>query len=67
MIKIRSTASFGGEEKPSVICRKILRHVKVPYEYEKIFRRQNSRPFIAKFILIRYQISLSIIPESSGG
>jgi hypothetical protein len=33
-IKIRSTTSFGGEVKPSVSCRKILQHVKDPYEYE---------------------------------
>jgi hypothetical protein len=31
VIKIRSTTSFGGEVKPSVPCRKILRHVKEPY------------------------------------
>jgi hypothetical protein len=29
-IKIRSTTSFGGEVKPSIPCRKILRHVKGP-------------------------------------
>jgi hypothetical protein len=29
-IKIRSTSSFGGEVKPSVPCRKILRHVNKP-------------------------------------
>jgi hypothetical protein len=28
-IKIRSTPSFGWEVKPEVLCRKILRHVKV--------------------------------------
>jgi hypothetical protein len=32
-IKIRSTTFFGGEVKPSVPCRKILRHVKDPYDY----------------------------------
>jgi hypothetical protein len=31
--KIRSTPSFGGEEKPLVPCR--LRHVKEPYKHEK--------------------------------
>jgi hypothetical protein len=30
-IKIHTTASFGGEVKPSVPCREILRHVKNPY------------------------------------
>jgi hypothetical protein len=34
-IKIRSTTSFGGEVKPSVLCRKILRLVKEPYKYER--------------------------------
>jgi hypothetical protein len=34
VIKIRSTTSFGGEEKSSVPCRN-LRHVKEPYEHEK--------------------------------
>jgi hypothetical protein len=29
-IKISSTASLGGEVKPSAPCRKILRHVKEP-------------------------------------
>jgi hypothetical protein len=29
-IKIRSTASFGGEVKPSATCRKILLHLKNP-------------------------------------
>jgi hypothetical protein len=32
-IKFHSTTSFGGEAKPSVSCRKMLRHVKKPYEY----------------------------------
>jgi hypothetical protein len=32
-IQIRSTTSFGGEVKPLVPCRKIMRHVKEPYEY----------------------------------
>jgi hypothetical protein len=34
-IKIHSTTSFGGEVKQSVPCRKILRHVKERYKYEK--------------------------------
>jgi hypothetical protein len=32
VLKIHSTPSFGGEVKPSVPCRKILRHVKEPFE-----------------------------------
>jgi hypothetical protein len=31
-IKILSTPSFGGKVKPLAPCRKILRHVKVPFE-----------------------------------
>jgi hypothetical protein len=34
-IKIRSRTSFGEEVKPSFIYRKLLRHVKEPYEYER--------------------------------
>jgi hypothetical protein len=34
-IKIRSTLSFGREVKPEVPCRKILRHVKDPFTYNK--------------------------------
>jgi hypothetical protein len=33
-IEIRSTTSFVGKVKPSVPFRKILQHVKEPYEYE---------------------------------
>jgi hypothetical protein len=35
MIKIYSTASFGEEVKPSAPCRKIIRHVKEPFEVGK--------------------------------
>jgi hypothetical protein len=35
-ITIRSITSLGGEVKPSVPCRKILRHVKEPYRYGMI-------------------------------
>jgi hypothetical protein len=40
-IKIRSTTSFGEEMKPSVPCRKILRHVKKT-SMKAMLRRQNS-------------------------
>jgi hypothetical protein len=33
VIKISSTASFGGEVKPSVHCCSISQHVKQPYRY----------------------------------
>jgi hypothetical protein len=32
--KIRNMTSFAGEVKPSAPCRKILRHVKEPSQYE---------------------------------
>jgi hypothetical protein len=34
-VDIYGTTSFGGEVKLSVPCRKILRHVKEPYRYER--------------------------------
>jgi hypothetical protein len=40
-IKIRITTSFGGEVKPSVPCRKILRHSKELYEYVRYISWQN--------------------------
>jgi hypothetical protein len=52
--KISSTTSFGREVKPAVPFRKILWHDKEPYEYESDTCRQNSRTFLAKFLLIRY-------------
>jgi hypothetical protein len=53
-IKIRSTTFFGGKVKPSAPCQKILRRVKESCGVRKIFRRQNSPPFLSKYILIRY-------------
>jgi hypothetical protein len=38
-IKIRSTASFGGEVKPETPCRKILRHVKYHFKCEQRYFR----------------------------
>jgi hypothetical protein len=60
---IRSTTSFGGEVKQSAPRRKILYHVKDPYKYEKryLLRRQNSRPFLAKFLLLLYWVSMLVI------
>jgi hypothetical protein len=34
-IQFRSTTFFGGEVKPSVVCRKILLHVRERCEYER--------------------------------
>jgi hypothetical protein len=39
-MKIRSTTSFSEEVKPSHVVD--LRHVKEPYEHEKMLRKQNS-------------------------
>jgi hypothetical protein len=42
-IKLRSTTSFGGEVKPSVLCRKILRRAKDAFEvWKRYFIKQNS-------------------------
>jgi hypothetical protein len=62
--KICSTTSFGREVKPSVPCRKILRHVKQFYGYE----RGTSQ---AKFTVISRQVSPCfgtryVLPEGSG-
>jgi hypothetical protein len=58
-IKIRRTTSFVGEVKLSVICRKILRHVKYSYSMKEIGYTcwKNVRPFLAKFILLHYHMS----------
>jgi hypothetical protein len=53
-IKIRSTNSFGGEIKPSVPCRKILRHFEELYKCERDTCGQNSQSFFAKFLLLSY-------------
>jgi hypothetical protein len=46
--KIQCWTSFGGEIKPVVSCRKILRRVKYPYSRNRDTCRQNSRTFLAK-------------------
>jgi hypothetical protein len=54
-IKIRSTTPFGGEVEPSVPCRKILRNVKEPYQYERDTSwAKFSGHIFAKFLLLRY-------------
>jgi hypothetical protein len=53
-VKIRITTSIRGEVKLSVTCRKILRRVKEPYEYEIDFIGKIQLLFIAKFLLLRY-------------
>jgi hypothetical protein len=58
-INVCSATSFGGEIKPSVPCRQILRHVKDPCSMKDTCR-QNSLAFLAKVLLIRYRISLLV-------
>jgi hypothetical protein len=41
-INIPSKTSFGDGAKPSAPCRKILRHVKDPFKYDRYIDRQNS-------------------------
>jgi hypothetical protein len=53
-MKIRITTSIRGEVKLSVTCRKILRRVKEPYEYERDFIGKIQLLFTAKFRLLRY-------------
>jgi hypothetical protein len=57
--QIRSTTSFGGEVKPSVPCRMILRHVKESYECE--------RYLVAKFNSNFSQISPPSVLDVSAG
>jgi hypothetical protein len=65
-IKICSTPSFGWEVKPEVSYRKILWHVKDPFEVFQILKKQNSHSFIHSSYLP--QMSLLVgLPESSGG
>jgi hypothetical protein len=40
-IKIRSSTSIEGEEKPSASVLNILQQVKESYKYERVLRRQN--------------------------
>jgi hypothetical protein len=47
VIKIRGMTSLGGEVNPLVPCRKILWHVKDPYNVKERFCRQNSCIFLA--------------------
>jgi hypothetical protein len=51
VIKIRCTTSFGGEEKPSVPCHKILRYDKDPVRYDTDTDRRNSRAFLPASLL----------------
>jgi hypothetical protein len=61
VIKICSTASFEGEVNSLFPCCKFLRHAKETNRHEKIFGRQNSQPFLANFLLLRYLVCLQVI------
>jgi hypothetical protein len=62
-IKICTMTSFGGEVKPSVPCHKILRHVKEPYKYKKIYFVGKIHSHLAKFLLLCYCVSLLVIAK----
>jgi hypothetical protein len=51
VIKICSTAFFGGEEKPSAPCYKILWHVKYVCRVTEILHQLNSRTFHVNSLL----------------
>jgi hypothetical protein len=59
-INFHSTTSYGREVKSSVRYRKALRHVNYPYSVKEILCRQNSRPLLSKFPLLRYQVFLLV-------
>jgi hypothetical protein len=67
-IKIRSMSSFGGEVNPSAPCRKNLRHVKEPYEYERQNYADKTHHLLSphRLILISYYMALQVgLPESA--
>jgi hypothetical protein len=67
-IKIRSTTFFGEKVKPSVPCRKILRHVKEPYSYEKrYFVSKIYGNFSPSFSCVATRYFCWLLPESFGG
>jgi hypothetical protein len=53
-IKVRSTPSFRREVKFAAPGCRMLWNVKDPYRMKEVLRRQNSRTFLAKFLLLRY-------------
>jgi hypothetical protein len=67
-IQIRSTTSFGGEEKLSVPCRKILQDVKEPFEvWRKILRKDKFIIPFANFSCFATKCLPVGFPQSSGG
>jgi hypothetical protein len=66
-IKLRNMTSFGWEVKPSDPCRKILRHVKEPFEYERDTSQAKFSISFTMFLLLRYKMTLlEKLAESSG-
>jgi hypothetical protein len=49
-MKIRSMTSFGDEVKPSATCRKILRHVKNPWDMREVLIGKIQQSFLAHFL-----------------
>jgi hypothetical protein len=52
--------SFGGEVKLFVPCHEILWRVKDPYSMKDILVQKNSCLFLAKFLLLCYQVFLLV-------
>jgi hypothetical protein len=59
-IKIRIATFFGGEVKPSVLCCRFYSMIKKLRSMKDILHRKNSRSFLAKILLLRYQMSLLV-------
>jgi hypothetical protein len=53
-IQILSTPFLGGAVKPLVLCRKILRHVKITSKYEKIYLEFQIHNILSQVILLCY-------------
>jgi hypothetical protein len=61
-INIRNTISFGEAVKSFVACRML----KNTTGMKEILRRQNSRPFLEQFLMLRYQVICCLLPQRFG-
>jgi hypothetical protein len=65
-IKIRCTTSPGGKVKPSVLCRKIFRHIKEPCEvWRRYFVGKIHGHFSPSFSCIATRCVCCILPDCS--
>jgi hypothetical protein len=59
--KLRRKTSFGGEMKPSVLCRKTLRHCEEPFGvWKRYFVGKIHGHFSPRFFVLRYWVSLQV-------